>query len=210
MAPFISFEGIDGSGKTTQLGLVENHLRSLNIEVVVAREPGGTEVGESIRQILLHSKTARLQPISELLLYYASRHQNLCQNILPALQAGRWVLCDRFADASLAYQGYGRGIDLQFIQQLNRAVVQQRQPDLTVLIDIDPALALSRARERNRQNVVDETRFEKESLEFFHRVRQGYLKIAQTEPERVRIVSGNLSIEEVHQEILMLLPYGIQ
>ena len=209
MAPFISFEGIDGSGKTTQLGLVENHLRSLNIEVVVAREPGGTEVGESIRQILLHSKTARLQPISELLLYYASRHQNLCQNILPALQAGRWVLCDRFADASLAYQGYGRGIDLQFIQQLNRAVVQQRQPDLTVLIDIDPALALSRARERNRHNVVDETRFEKESLEFFHRVRQGYLKIAQTELERVRIVNGNQSIEEVHQEILMLLPYGI-
>lgn len=207
MALFISFEGIDGSGKTTQLRLVENQLRSLSIEVIVAREPGGTEVGESIREILLHSKTAGLQPISELLLYYASRYQNLCQNILPALETGRWVLCDRFADASLAYQGYGRGVDLEFIQQLNRAIVQQRQPDLTVLIDIDPVLALSRARERNCQNVIDEGRFEKESLQFFQRVRQGYLKIAETEPERVRIVNGNQSIEEVHQEILMLLPF---
>ncbi len=207
MALFISFEGIDGSGKTTQLRLVENQLRSLSIEVIVAREPGGTEVGESIREILLHSKTAGLQPISELLLYYASRYQNLCQNILPALETGRWVLCDRFADASLAYQGYGRGIDLGFIQQLNRTVVQQRQPDLTVLIDIDPVLALSRARKRNCQNVIDEGRFEKESLQFFQRVRQGYLKIAETEPERVRIVNGNQSIKEVHQEILMLLPF---
>ena len=202
---FITFEGIDGSGKTTQLRLLHEVLQKQNIPTVVAREPGGTEVGEAIRQILLHSGTQDLKPLSELLLYYASRHQNLCHNILPALERGQWVLCDRYADASLAYQGYGRGLDLNFIEQLNQAVVGQRLPNLTFLIDLDPTMALTRARQRNQGRVVDEGRFEMESLNFFERVRQGYLTIAKDHPDRFRIVSGSLSIEEAHQEIVHLV-----
>jgi dTMP kinase len=210
MGLFITFEGIDGSGKTTQVKLLYEYLLKKGVDALVAREPGGTEVGESIRQILLPSKTTSLKPVSELLLYYASRHQNLVQNILPALKKGYWVLCDRFADASMAYQGYGRGVDLEFIRQLNRAVIHQRQPDLTILIDIEPVLALSRARERNRQGATDEGRFERESPEFFTRVRRGYLTIARDDPERVRIVNGNQPVEAVHQDILRLLsPHGI-
>jgi dTMP kinase len=202
---FITFEGIDGSGKTTQVRLLHDYLRQRGIDTVIAREPGGTEVGEAIRQILLHSGTQDLRPLSELLLYYASRHQNLWQNILPALERGQWVLCDRYADASLAYQGYGRGLDLNFIEQLNQVVIGQRLPSLTFLIDLDPAVALGRARLRNHDRPVDEGRFEMESLSFFERVRQGYLTIARQAPERFRIVSGNLSVEDTHQEITRLL-----
>lgn len=210
MAPFISLEGIDGSGKTTQIELLERHLQSLGLEVVVAREPGGTEVGESIRQILLNSKTTQLRPLSELLLYYASRYQNLYQKILPALEAGCWVLCDRYADASMAYQGYGRGVGLDVIEYLNRIIIDRHLPDLTLLIDIDPKLGLARARERNRQDIVDEGRFEKESLEFYNRVRQGYLKIAQSAPERIRVVNGAQPIEVVHEQILSVISSLIQ
>lgn len=205
MSLFITFEGIDGSGKTTQLRLLHEYLRHRGIDTVVAREPGGTEVGEAIRQILLHSGTQDLKPLSELLLYYASRHQNLCQNILPALERGQWVLCDRYADASLAYQGYGRGLDLNFIEQLNQAVIGQRLPNLTLLIDLDPATALARARQRNQERAVDEGRFEMEALSFFERVREGYLTIARKSPGRFRIVSGELSVENAHQEIVRLV-----
>lgn len=201
---FVTFEGIDGSGKTTQLRLLREHLLKKGIDTVIAREPGGTEIGESIRQILLHSGTQNLKPLSELLLYYASRHQNLCQNILPALERGQWVLCDRFADASLAYQGYGRGVDLNFIEQLNQAVIGQRRPNLTFLLDLDPSVAIARARRRNQDRVVDESRFEMESLDFFERVRQGYLTIARKDPGRFRIVSGELPVEAAHQQILRL------
>ncbi len=205
MVPFISFEGIDGSGKTTQIRLLENHLVSRDIRVLVAREPGGTEAGEAIRQILLQSKTKKLRPMSELLLYYASRHQNLYQTILPALDAGYWVLCDRYADASMAYQGYGRGLELLVIEQLNKFAIHQRMPDLTILIDIDPALGLSRARQRNSLGSADEGRFEKESLEFFDRVRRGYLQIAERNPTRIRVVHGGKSVENIHRQVCDLV-----
>ncbi|HVN82384.1 MAG TPA: dTMP kinase [Terriglobia bacterium] len=202
---FISFEGIDGCGKTTQIHLLERSLRMRRIPVVVAREPGGTPLGESIRRILLDSSTTHLEPISELLLYYASRHQNLTETILPALENGNWVLCDRYADASMAYQGYGRGIDLMTIEALNRISINCRMPDLTILIDVDPGLSLARARDRNSHRKVDEGRFEKEPLEFYNRVRQGYMKMAQKESSRFRIVDGNQSIDQVHQEILRIM-----
>jgi dTMP kinase len=205
MSLFITFEGIDGCGKSTQLRLLHEYLRKRGIDVAIAREPGGTEVGEAIRQILLHSATQGLEPLTELLLYYASRYQNLRQNILPALERGQWVLCDRFADASVAYQGYGRGLDLSFIEQLNQAVVGQRLPDLTFLIDLAPTVALARARQRNQDRMVDEGRFEMESLSFFERVRQGYLAIAEKNPNRFRVVPGHLSVEETHQEITQRL-----
>jgi dTMP kinase len=209
MAAFISFEGIDGSGKTTQIKLLESYLKSQKLPVILAREPGGTEVGESIRQVLLQSKTAHLTPMSELLLYYASRQENLHQKLLPALKNGSWVLCDRYADASMAYQGYGRGIDLGLIESLNRAVIADHWPDLTVLIDIDPALSLDRARARNQSNIVDEGRFERESVEFFTRVRRGYLEIARKHPDRIRVVNGDQLIETLHREIVGLLDHGI-
>ncbi len=161
-------------------------------------------MGESIRRVLLDSKTTQLRPLSELLLYYASRHQNLCQNVLPALGEGKLVLCDRYADASMAYQGYGRGIDLATIAELNRIAIS-RMPDLTILIDIDPALSLGRARERNRHEVVDESRFEKESLEFYTRVRNGYLEMASKEPRRFRLLQGNQSIAGLHQKIIEII-----
>jgi dTMP kinase len=206
MALFITFEGIDGSGKTTQLKLLHAYLLQRGISAIAAREPGGTEIGDSIREILLQSKTQRLRPISELLLYYTSRHQNLHERILPALAVGQWVLCDRFADASLAYQGYGRGIDLHFIQELNRVVVGERAPDLTLLLDMEPALALSRARTRDLQTVVDESRFEQESLEFFDRVRHGYLAVAKQNPQRCRVLRADLPVEIVHAEIVKSVP----
>jgi dTMP kinase len=201
---FVTFEGIDGSGKTTHLRLLHEHLLKRGIDSVIAREPGGTEIGESIRQILLHSGTRNLTSLSELLLYYASRHQNLCQNILPALERGQWVLCDRYADASVAYQGYGRGVDLNFIEQLNQVVVGERTPDLTFLLDLEPAVAIARARRRNQNRAVDESRFEMESLQFFERVRRGYLTIAGKDSGRFRIVPGDLPVEDVHQQILRL------
>jgi dTMP kinase len=210
MAAFISLEGIDGSGKTTQLRLLERYLQSLGLEVVVAREPGGTEVGDTIRQLLLNSKTSHLRPLSELLLYYVSRNQNLYENILPALEAECWVLCDRYADASVAYQGYGRGVELDVIEYLSRITIDRHLPDLTLLIDIDPEVGLARARERNRQDTVDEGRFEKESLEFYNRVRQGYLKMAQSAPQRIRVINGGQPIEVVHQQILGIVSSLIQ
>lgn len=201
MGHFLSFEGIDGCGKTTQIRLLENYLVSQGFPVVTTREPGGTEVSESIRQVLLASKNTSLLPQAELLLYYASRHQNLFQKILPSLEQGAWVLCDRYADASMAYQGYGRGLDLQLISYLDQAIIQRRMPELTFLIDIVPAESLRRARLRNQSSRVDEGRFEKESLSFFEKVRRGYLEIARQEPERFRILDGSLEIEAIHQSI---------
>jgi len=208
MALFISFEGIDGSGKSTQIRLLESYLCKQGVSVVVAREPGGTEVGNTIRQILLHSKNTRLKPMSELLLYYASRYQNLHEKILPALTADQWVLCDRFADASMAYQGYGRGIRLDFIRLLDQEVIQKRIPDLTLYIDIDPLIGLSRARGRNQQSRHDEGRFENESVEFFTKVREGYLRLAKDNPLRIKTIDGDQSIEAVHRDILRHLPSG--
>jgi dTMP kinase len=206
MALFISFEGIDGSGKSTQIRFLESYLCKQGVPVVVAREPGGTEVGNTIRQILLHSKNTRLKPVSELLLYYASRYQNLHENILPALTAGKWVLCDRFADASMAYQGYGRGISQDFIRLLDQEVIRERVPDLTLYIDIEPLVGLSRARERNQCSRHDEGRFENESEEFFTKVREGYLRLAKENPLRIKTIDGNQSIEDVHRDIIRYLP----
>lgn len=205
MPPFISFEGLDGCGKTTQVKLLADYLTQRDIRVAVLREPGGTPVGESIRTLLLSSRNRGLLPLSELLLYYAARNQNLHRQIIPAQAEGKWVLCDRFADASTAYQGFGRGLDLSLVETLDHMVSGGRKPDLTLLIDIEPALSLDRARDRNRRTGLDEGRFEAESLAFFHRVREGYLQIAAREPGRVRVLNGNRTIEELHREVLGLI-----
>jgi dTMP kinase len=202
---FVSFEGIEGCGKTTQIGILSEYLKSRNIPFTVTREPGGTAVGEGIRKILLHSETIHLTAASELLLFYASRSQNITEKIIPSLKRGEMVICDRFYDASMAYQGYGRGIPLDFIEKVTDLVCDGYRPELTILLDIDPHIGLARARTRNHGRSEDEGRFEMEDIEFYSRIRNGYLALAQREPQRIHIVEADRPIEDIHRDILKLL-----
>lgn len=199
---FITFEGIEGSGKSTQIVLLANYLKSHGIKIVLTREPGGTLIGDQIRKILLDPANKTLDPSAELLLYAASRAQHLSEVILPALAAGTIVLCDRFSDATLAYQGYGRGLDRNMIRELDRIVTAGMRPDLTMLLDIDAATGLARARGRNDiRGLEGEARFENEEIAFHERVRQGYLTLAEQEPERIRVVDASPSPDRIEMEI---------
>jgi dTMP kinase len=171
----------------------------------VSREPGGTAVGEGIRKILLHSESIHLTAAAELLLFYASRSQNILEKIEPALFRGEMVICDRFYHASMAYQGYGRGIPIEFIEKLTELVCGQRRPEITILLDIDPEIGLARARARNSKRSEDEGRFEMEEVPFYTRIRNGYLELAAREKERIRVIPANRSIEAVHRDILNIL-----
>lgn len=208
---FITFEGLDGCGKTTQLERLAHRLRKEGFKVTMAREPGGTKVGDSIRRILLASTTAKLEPAAELMLYFASRAQNVSEVILPSLRAGHVVLCDRFTDASMAYQGHGRGLGAEAVEHLDQLACRGLKPHHTILIDIDPTTSVARARQRNKSAARDEGRLERESLEFFRRVRRAYLDIAFREPQRVHVVNGERSPDSVHQEIWDLVAsWGIR
>jgi dTMP kinase len=203
---FITFEGIEGSGKSTQIALLAASLKSQGKRVVLTREPGGTPIGDQIRKILLDPTNSALDPKAELLLYAASRAQHLHDVILPAIVAGATVLCDRFSDATLAYQGYGRGLDIEMIQALDRLVTAGMRPDLTLLLDIDAAAGVARAHGRNAvQGLEAEARFENEAIAFHERVRQGYLTLAREFPERVRMVDAALSPEAVQVSILKIV-----
>jgi dTMP kinase len=201
---FVSFEGIEGCGKTTQIARLSEFLKSRSMAHMVTREPGGTAVGEGIRKILLNSETIHLTAASELLLFFASRSQNILEKIKPALDRGEMVICDRFYHASMAYQGYGRGIPLDFITRLTELVCERFRPEVTILLDIEPAVGLARARARNHGRVEDEGRFEAEDLEFYTRVRNGYLDLAKKDP-RIKMISADRSIEEVHRDIVQVL-----
>jgi dTMP kinase len=201
---FVSFEGIEGCGKTTQIGRLSDLLSTRSIPHTITREPGGTAVGEGIRRILLTSETIHLTAVSELLLFYASRSQNILEKIQPALERNEMVICDRFYHASMAYQGYGRGIPLDFITRLTDLVCDRFQPQLTILLDIEPSIGLSRARARNDARFEDEGRFEAEDLKFYTRVRQGYLDLASRD-QRIKVIKADRSIEEVHHEIVNVL-----
>lgn len=204
---FVSFEGIEGCGKTTQIALLSDVLTNRAIAHSVTREPGGTAVGEGIRKILLHSETIHLTPAAELLLFYASRSQNILEKIEPALAKGEVVICDRFYHASMAYQGYGRGIPIDFIEKLTDLVCGERRPEITILLDIEPEIGLARARARNSRRAEDEGRFEMEEVPFYTRIRNGYLDLASREPRRIRVVPANRSIEAVHQDVLKILGF---
>ena len=202
---FITIEGLDGCGKSTQLGKVAAVLRAQGIDVVLTREPGGTPAGESIRGVLLDSRTTGLAPMAELALMFASRAQHLHEVILPALAAGRWVLCDRFTDSSEAYQGGGRKVGVEPVRQLHKLLCDGIQPDLTLLMDSEVSASVARARRRNTAAASgphDENRFEQESRAFFERVRNAYLAIAKREPERVVLLDARQPIETVHREIV--------
>ena len=204
---FISFEGIEGCGKTTQIAKLSDYLKQRSLAHTITREPGGTAVGEGIRKILLHSETIHITAASELLLFYASRSQNIIEKIKPALDRNEVVICDRFYHASMAYQGYGRGIPLDFITRLTDLVCDRFRPELTILLDIEPAVGLARARARNHGRAEDEGRFEMETLDFYSRVRNGYLELAAQDPG-IRVIQADRPIEEVHREIVRVLGLG--
>jgi dTMP kinase len=206
---FITFEGLDGCGKSTQLEKLATVLRSEGIDVLTTREPGGTEIGERIRTVLLDSRTAGLDPWAEMALMFASRAQQLAQVIEPALNHGRWVLCDRFTDSTEAYQGGGRQLGSDSVLQVHQVLCRGIWPDLTILMDSDVEHSVKRARRRNQAAVdgaqPDENRFEQESQAFFTRVRQAYLAIANREPQRVALVDARRPAEVVHPEIVSIV-----
>jgi len=204
---FVSFEGIEGCGKTTQIALLSEALSRRDISHSVTREPGGTAVGEGIRRILLHSETIHLTAAAELLLFYASRSQNILEKIEPSLARGEVVICDRFYHASMAYQGYGRGIPIEFIEKLTDLVCGERRPEITILLDIEPEVGLARARSRNSKRSEDEGRFEMEEIPFYTRIRNGYLELAARESNRIQIVAASRSIDTIHKEILEILGF---
>jgi dTMP kinase len=204
---FITFEGIEGSGKTTQIKRVYHYFREQGRDVAMTREPGGTDIGEKIRAILLDPESKDLDPMAELLLYFADRAQHLNKKIKKYLAAGKSVLCDRYYDATLAYQGYARGLNLQLIENLHRLVFNDFKPDLTFLLDLPPQTGLDRAWRQIESGVRTgkEARFETEALKFHESVRQGYLALARIEPQRFEIIDASLETEQVWKHILSVL-----
>jgi len=204
---FVTFEGIEGSGKSTQIERLAERLRAAGEPLVVTREPGGSPLGRRLRTLLLGEGVGSIDAIAELLLYVADRAQHLREVVEPALAQGTHVLCDRFADATLAYQGFARGIDLELIRALHRIPPLDRRPDRTVLLDLPPELGLKRARRRNDELGLagSEGRFEREALAFHERVRNGYLCLAEAEPFRFRIVAAEGTTEGVAARIADLL-----
>ncbi|TAJ83091.1 dTMP kinase [bacterium] len=204
MFRLISFEGGDGSGKTTQLRLLEKYLVSRGMVCLCTREPGGTTLGEMIRQVLLEGGREEIASPTELFLYLADRAQHVHEVIRPALASGRLVLCDRFTDSTLAYQGYGRGVDLDMLRRLNQVASHGITPDLTFLLDCPVEVGLSRTAQRlvsQESGKGREDRFEREKAEFHERVRTGFLKLAQAEPERIYLLDASRPIQEIHEEI---------
>jgi dTMP kinase len=211
---FITFEGLDGSGKSTQTEKLARSLRAHGLSVTVTREPGGTAAGEKIRDVLLHSATSGLSPLTEMALMFAARAQHIHELILPALVDGRIVLCDRFTDSTEAYQGGGRKLGTKLVLEMHELLCGNLQPDLTILLDNEVAFSVERARRRNRKQKgarsekgsgKDENRFEQESRAFFGRVRHVYLAIAAREPQRVHIVNARGTPSETHAVIMELV-----
>jgi dTMP kinase len=199
---FITFEGVEGSGKTTQIRRLKRYLIQKGIPCVVTREPGGCPISEKVRKILLNPDHSGMDALTELLLYEASRAQHVRDVIRPNLKKGMVVLCDRFNDASIAYQGLGRGIDLKLVENLNRLSSRDIEPDLTFLLDCPSDMGLERALQRNRTLKRErEGRFEMEKAEFHQRVRQGYLALAQMDPGRVKVIDTRQGEEKVFEKI---------
>ena len=198
---FFTFEGMDGSGKTTQLARLAAHLRDLGKTVLETAEPGGTAIGRKIRHILLDAANQELCPTAELLLYFASRAQNVHEVILPARARGEIVLADRFTDSSLVYQGCGRGLGVDTVLALDRIACQDLVPDLTILVDIDVETSLARARGRNASEPNAETRMDEQELEFHRKVHHAYHALALREPARIKVIDGRAGMDEVEQAV---------
>lgn len=203
---FITFEGIEGCGKTTQIRHLANILKNHNIPFISTLEPGGTSVGMKIRQLLLDSNNANLSPLAELILYAADRAQHVNEVIKPSLDRRKWVICDRFFDATVVYQGIARGLDMELIQILNKKVTQGVRPDLTFLLDCPVDIGLNRAKKRNlEENLEGQDRFEREKLTFHEKVREGYLELARNNSDRFRIIDASNNIDEIKIEIFRVI-----
>lgn len=194
---FITLEGGEGAGKSTQISLLAGWLRDRKVDLVETREPGGSEGAERIRALLVTGDTGRWTPLTETLLHYAARTDHLERTIRPALASGRWVLCDRFADSTRAYQGYGHGVAADVIQRLFEAVVGTDRPDLTFILDVPAAMGLQRAAAR----AGGENRYEQMSIEFHERLRLGFLEIARLEPARCVVINASGGVEAIQAEI---------
>lgn len=194
---FITFEGADGCGKTTQMQMLAQYLKEQGQDVVLTREPGGKGLGEKVREILLNYD-GEVSDRCESFLFLADRAQNIDIIVNPAVEAGKFVLCDRHTDSTVAYQGYGRGLNLERIKKLNNLATNGKKPDLTFLFDIDTETSMRRVGK-------EKDRMESAGIEFHNRVRQGYLELAKQEPERIKVIDATKSIEEIHKEVLSLL-----
>lgn len=201
---FITLEGGEGSGKSTQLQLIKNYLQDLGYQVIITYEPGDTEVGNKIRQILLDPKYDKLVPKAELMLYLADRAQHVQEVIIPNLKAGKIVISDRYIDATWAYQGFARELDSSVVKKLNSIATDNLTPDLTLLLDLDPAVSLRRAKETTAKTNESGDRIEAEKIEFHQQVRKGYLELAEQE-ERIAVVDGNQAKKEVFGQIKQIL-----
>lgn len=203
MSLFITFEGVEGSGKTTQMEMLKEHLEWKGFQVVSTREPGGTELGEKIRAMLLNMEGQTITPWSELLLYAVCRAQLVNEVIKPALLDKKIVLCDRFADSTVVYQGYVRGLNLEAVTSLNKWVTDDVSPAVTFIIDCPPEIGLKRALARidTRPGSNKEDRFERENIEFHKKIRDGYVRLAKQEADRIKIINGDRDIPVIHKEI---------
>lgn len=193
---FITVEGTDGSGKTTQIKLMEEYFKDKGYEVVLSREPGGTKISEMIRDLVLDPANTDITPLTEMILYAAARAQHVTKVIKPAIEAGKVVICDRFVDSSYAYQGCGRGVDLKIVADVNRVAIDGMIPDITFFMDVDPELAL-----RRRVNATGADRIEQEKIDFHRRVYDGYKNMAVLFPDRIKTIDANKSIEDISSEI---------
>jgi len=193
---FITFEGVEGAGKTTNIEFIAEKIKQAGHQIVLTREPGGTKIGEAIRDILLSKDLPEMHHDTELLLMFAARAEHIQRVILPALHEGKWVLCDRFTDASYAYQGAGRGIDLKRIAALENWVQGELRPDYTFLFDLDAKTGLARAKRRGETD-----RFEQQHIDFFNKVRQQYLNLAEKNPQRFKIIHAQHDLQTVQRQI---------
>ena len=197
---FITIEGTEGAGKSTNLSSIEKVLNDFDISYIVTREPGGTAVGEELRSVLLKNESINISGQTELLLMFASRMQHINDVIKPALKLNKWVICDRFTDASYAYQGYGRQLNLSFISSLENLVHPDVQPDLTLILDVPVHIAMGRVHDRGNLD-----RFEQEDVAFFNRVRAGYKEIAKNNIDRCREIDASKDLAEVQAEVMQII-----
>lgn len=201
---FITFEGGEGTGKSTQIKLLAEYLQQHGKDVLLTKEPGGTDIGLELRKILLEGKVEKLDAVAETLMFFADRRIHMQQKVWPAMQNGQWVLSDRFADSTMVYQCYAdnKGISYQDIMALYKFSVGNFKPDLTIILDIDPKVGLARSFKKAEGMLQKELRFESKALQWHERVRQGYLQIAQNEPERCVVLNADKSIADLHQDVI--------
>lgn len=204
---FITFEGGEGTGKSTQLNMLADYLRQCRINNIVTKEPGGTEIGQELRRMLVTGDKDKFDAVTECLLYYADRRVHLTTKVWDALKDGSWVLSDRFADSTVAYQyyGYDKKVPMETLQNLYKIAVGEFKPDLTIIFDLDPKIGLERSFKKSLGMKVKETRHESRGLEFHNRMRNGFLEIAKSDPERCVVLDANKSIEELHQDVVKLV-----